>query len=231
MEIVKAHILLAEDDDNLGTLLKEYLDAKGYKSDLYTNGESALKAFKNRSYDLCIFDVMMPQMDGFTLAKEIRIIDTKIPIIFLTAKTLKNDVVEGFKSGADDYITKPFSMEELIFRVEAILRRTKSNFIEEKTVYNIGNYIFNAETQELSIDGRIIKLTTKESELLLLLCQNMNNVLDRNFALKKIWLDKSYYNARSMDVYITRLRKHLSEDPRIEIMNIHSKGFKLIVHE
>jgi DNA-binding response OmpR family regulator len=174
---------------------------------------------------------MMPQMDGFTLAKEIRIIDTKIPIIFLTAKTLKNDVVEGFKSGADDYITKPFSMEELIFRVEAILRRTKSNFIEEKTVYNIGNYIFNAETQELSIDGRIIKLTTKESELLLLLCQNMNNVLDRNFALKKIWLDKSYYNARSMDVYITRLRKHLSEDPRIEIMNIHSKGFKLIVHE
>lgn len=231
MEIVKAHILLAEDDDNLGTLLKEYLDAKGYKSDLYTNGESALKAFKNRSYDLCIFDVMMPQMDGFTLAKEIRIIDTKIPIIFLTAKTLKNDVVEGFKSGADDYITKPFSMEELIFRVEAILRRTKSNFIEEKTVYNIGNYIFNAETQELSINGRIIKLTTKESELLLLLCQNMNNVLDRNFALKKIWLDESYYNARSMDVYITRLRKHLSEDPRIEIMNIHSKGFKLIVHE
>lgn len=231
MEIVKAHILLAEDDDNLGTLLKEYLDAKGYKSDLFNNGESALKAFKNRSYDLCILDVMMPQMDGFTLAKEIRIIDTKIPIIFLTAKTLKNDVVEGFKSGADDYITKPFSMEELIFRVEAILRRTKSNFIEEKTIYNIGNYIFNAETQELSIHGRIIKLTTKESELLLLLCQNMNNVLDRNFALKKIWLDESYYNARSMDVYITRLRKHLSEDPRIEIMNIHSKGFKLIVHE
>ncbi|MCX7862265.1 MAG: response regulator transcription factor [Bacteroidales bacterium] len=231
MEITKAHILLAEDDDNLGTLLKEYLEAKGYKTDLFTNGESALKSFKNRSYDLCIFDVMMPQMDGFTLAKEIRIIDTKIPIIFLTAKTLKSDVVEGFKTGADDYITKPFSMEELIFRVEAILRRTKSNFIEEKTVFNIGKYIFNAETQELSIDRRVIKLTTKESELLQLLCQHMNNVLDRNYALKKIWLDESYYNARSMDVYITRLRKHLSDDPRIEIMNVHSKGFKLIVHE
>ncbi len=231
MELTKAHILLAEDDDNLGTLLKEYLDAKGFKTDLYDNGESALKAFKNRSYDLCIFDVMMPQMDGFSLAKEIRIINEKIPIIFLTAKTLKSDVVEGFKSGADDYITKPFSMEELIFRVEAILRRTKGNLIQEKTVYQIGNYVFNSETQELNINNKTIKLTTKESELLLLLCQNMNNVLDRNFALKKIWLDESYYNARSMDVYITRLRKHLSEDPRIEIMNVHSKGFKLIVHE
>lgn len=231
MELTKAHILLAEDDDNLGTLLKEYLMAKGYKTDLYNNGESALKAFKNRSYDLLIFDVMMPQMDGFTLAKEIRIIDDKTPIIFLTAKTLKSDVVEGFKSGADDYITKPFSMEELLFRVEAVLRRTKGNIIQEKTVYNIGNYTFNSDTQELSIENNVIKLTTKESELLLLLCQNMNNVLDRNFALKKIWLDESYYNARSMDVYITRLRKHLGKDSRIEIMNVHSKGFKLIVHE
>jgi DNA-binding response OmpR family regulator len=231
MELTKAHILLAEDDDNLGTLLKEYLEAKGYKTDLFNNGESALKAFKNSSYDLCIFDVMMPQMDGFTLAKEIRIFDSKIPIIFLTAKTLKTDVVEGFKSGADDYITKPFSMEELLFRVEAVLRRTKGNLVSEKTVYEIGNYVFNSETQELVINNKTIKLTTKESDLLLLLCQNLNNVLDRNFALKKIWLDESYYNARSMDVYITRLRKHLSEDPRIEIMNVHSKGFKLIVHE
>ncbi len=231
MKLTKAHILLAEDDDNLGTLLKEYLEAKGFKTDLFDNGESAFKAYKNRSYDLCILDVMMPQMDGFTLAKEIRIINEKTPIIFLTAKTLKNDVVEGFKSGADDYITKPFSMEELIFRIEAILRRTKGNQIQEKTSYTIGNYIFNSETQELSINNKVIKLTTKESELLLLLCQNMNHVLDRNFALKKIWLDESYYNARSMDVYITRLRKHLSEDSRIEIMNVHSKGFKLIVHE
>jgi DNA-binding response OmpR family regulator len=132
MELTKAHILLAEDDDNLGTLLKEYLEAKGYKTDLFNNGESALKAFKNSSYDLCIFDVMMPQMDGFTLAKEIRIFDSKIPIIFLTAKTLKTDVVEGFKSGADDYITKPFSMEELLFRVEAVLRRTKGNLVVKK---------------------------------------------------------------------------------------------------
>lgn len=231
MELIKAHILLAEDDDNLGLLLQEYLNAKGYKTDLFANGESALKAFKNSSYDLCLFDVMMPLMDGFTLAKEIRIVNEKIPIVFLTAKSLKNDVVEGFKIGADDYITKPFSMEELLFRVEAILRRTKGLIIQEKTTFNIGEYVFNADTQELVHQEEIIKLTTKESELLLLLCQNTNQVLDRNYALKKIWLDESYYNARSMDVYITRLRKHLSKDPRIEIMNIHSKGFKLIVHE
>lgn len=231
MELIKAHILLAEDDDNLGLLLQEYLNAKGYKTDLFTNGESALKAFKNSSYDLCLLDVMMPLMDGFTLAKEIRIVNEKVPIVFLTAKSLKNDVFKGFKIGADDYITKPFSMEELLFRVEAILRRTKGLIIQEKTTFNIGEYVFNADTQELVHQEEIIKLTTKETELLLLLCQNTNQVLDRNYALKKIWLDESYYNARSMDVYITRLRKHLSKDPRIEIMNIHSKGFKLIVHE
>ncbi|GAB4446490.1 MAG: response regulator transcription factor [Bacteroidales bacterium] len=231
MELTKAHILLAEDDDNLGMLLQEYLNAKGYKTELFPNGETALKAFKNSSYDLCLLDVMMPLMDGFTLAKEIRIINDKVPIVFLTAKSLKNDVVEGFKIGADDYITKPFSMEELLFRVEAILRRTKGLVIQEKSTYVIGDYVFNADTQELDYKGNIIKLTTKESELLLLLCQNINNVLDRNFALKKIWLDESYYNARSMDVYITRLRKHLSGDSRIDIMNIHSKGFKLILHE
>ncbi|MGQ9846689.1 MAG: response regulator transcription factor [Bacteroidales bacterium] len=231
MELIKAHILLAEDDDNLGLLLQEYLNAKGYKTDLFTNGESALKAFKNSSYDLCLLDVMMPLMDGFTLAKEIRIVNENVPIVFLTAKSLKNDVVEGFKIGGDDYITKPFSMEELLFRIEAILRRTKGLIIQEKTNFNIGEYVFNADTQELIYHDEIIKLTTKETELLLLLCQNINQVLDRNYALKKIWLDESYYNARSMDVYITRLRKHLSKDPRIEIMNIHSKGFKLIVHE
>ncbi|NSW46338.1 MAG: response regulator transcription factor [Bacteroidales bacterium] len=231
MELIKAHILLAEDDDNLGMLLQEYLNAKGFKTDLFANGEAALKAFKNSSYDLCLLDVMMPLMDGFTLAKEIRIINEKIPIVFLTAKSLKNDVVEGFKIGADDYITKPFSMEELLFRVEAILRRTKGLIVQEKTTFNIGDYVFNSDTQELIYKDKVINLTTKESELLLLLCQNINQVLDRNFALKKIWLDESYYNARSMDVYITRLRKHLSEDPRIEIMNVHSKGFKLIIHE
>lgn len=231
MELLKAHILLAEDDDNLGLLLQEYLNAKGYKTDLFTNGESALKAFKNSSYDLCLLDVMMPLMDGFTLAKEIKIVNEKVPIVFLTAKSLKNDVFEGFKIGADDYITKPFSMEELLFRVEAILRRTKGLIIQEKTTFNIGEYMFNAETQELVHKDKVIKLTTKETELLMLLCQNTNQVLDRNYALKKIWLDESYYNARSMDVYITRLRKHLIKDPRIEIMNVHSKGFKLIVHE
>jgi DNA-binding response OmpR family regulator len=231
MDEIKARILLAEDDDNLGLLLKEFLSAKGYEAELYTNGEQALKAFKKNKFDLCVFDVMMPVMDGFTLAKEVRILDADIPIIFLTAKSLKSDVVEGFKIGADDYMTKPFSVEELLFRIEAILKRTKGLLNQDKTAFNIGNYFFNAGTQELTLHKNTTKLTTKESDLLLLLCQHANNTLDRNYALKKIWLEDNYFNARSMDVYITRLRKHLSKDARIEIMNIHSKGFKLLIHE
>ncbi len=231
MDELKARILLAEDDDNLGMLLKEFLSAKRYDVKLYSNGEQALKAFKKDNFDLCVFDVMMPAMDGFTLAKEIRIMNADVPIIFLTAKSLKSDVVEGFKIGADDYITKPFSVEELLFRIEAILKRTKGLLTQDKTIFNIGNYTFNAELQELSINKQTVKLTTKESELLHLLCQHVNNTLDRNYALKKIWLEDNYFNARSMDVYITRLRKHFSQDSRIEIMNVHSKGFKLIVHE
>jgi DNA-binding response OmpR family regulator len=171
----------------------------------------------------------MPKKDGMTLAKDIRMIDSEIPIIFLTAKNLKEDVLEGFKMGADDYITKPFSMEELIFRIEAILRRTSDSKSAEQSTYQLGKYIFDHRKQTLISDDATVKLTTKESELLRLLCNNANDVLERNFALKTIWIDDNYFNARSMDVYITKLRKHLKDEPSVEIINVHGKGYKLIM--
>ena len=179
-------ILLCEDDENLGMLLREYLQTKGFATTLCPDGEAGFKEFTKNKYDIAVLDVMMPKKDGFTLAQEIRQQTADLPIVFLTAKTLKEDILEGFKIGADDYITKPFSMEEL-------------------------------------------KLTTKENELLALLCAHANEILQRDFALKTIWIDDNYFNARSMDVYITKLRKHLKEDPQIEIINIHGKGYKLIV--
>ena len=169
-------------------------------------------------------------MDGFTLAREIKKLNGNIPIIFLTAKSLKDDIVEGFTVGADDYMTKPFSMEELLFRIKAILRRSSSNNISENNeMYSIGEFEFDSQKQILFHGDKIQKLTTKESELLKLLCNNMNNVLERNFALKTIWQEDSYFNARSMDVYITKLRKYLKDDQSIQILNIHGKGYKLIV--
>lgn len=225
----KVKILLCEDDENLGMLLREYLQVKGYDTDLMTDGDAGYKAFTKSEYDVCIFDVMMPKKDGFTLAKEIRTINTEIPIIFLTAKNLKEDIIEGFKIGGDDYLTKPFSMEELLFRIEAILRRVKSKKMKDKTFYTLGIFTFDAQKQILSVDGKQTKLTTKESELLGLLCANMNDILERNYALKTIWIDDNYFNARSMDVYITKLRKLLREDPSVQIINIHGKGYKLIV--
>jgi DNA-binding response OmpR family regulator len=171
---------------------------------------------------------MMPIKDGFTLAQEIRAANANVPIIFLTAKTLKEDILEGFKIGADDYITKPFSMEELVFRIEAVLRRVCGKKSKENTMYNIGRFQFDTQKQLLSIDGVSTKLTTKESELLNLLCAHANEILQRDFALKTIWIDDSFFTARSMDVYITKLRKHLKADPSIEIINIHGKGYKLI---
>jgi DNA-binding response OmpR family regulator len=230
MDDKNVKILLAEDDENLGALLKEYLIAKGFKTDLYINGELALEGFKKHGYNLCILDIMMPKMDGFTLAREIRKINSDIPFIFLTAKSLKEDVIEGFSLGADDYMTKPFSMEELLFRIKAILRRTETNHVSEQNdKYQIGDYVFDSQKQILQYGEKIQKLTTKESELLKLLCNNMNNVLERNFALKTIWQEDSYFNARSMDVYITKLRKYLKDDPSVQILNIHGKGYKLIV--
>jgi len=230
MKDSKAKVMFAEDDQNLGHLLKEYLNAKGYETDLFPNGELALKGFKNNKYDICILDVMMPVKDGFELAQDIRLINTEVPIIFLTAKNLKDDVVEGFKLGADDYMTKPFSMEELLFRIEAVLRRTKGSLNQEQTTYVLGKYTFDSNKQNLVYNNKVSKLTTKESDLLLLLCQHINGVLDRNYALKKIWLDDTYFNARSMDVYITKLRKLLKDDTSIEIINVHGKGFKLLIN-
>ncbi len=224
----KPRILLAEDDHNLGSLLKEYLDLKGYDADLYPDGEKAYSGFIKEHYDLCLLDVMMPVKDGFTLASEIRLINKDIPLIFLTAKTLKEDVLEGFSIGADDYITKPFSMEELLFRIEAVLRRTLPGNEKDTYLFKLGKYDFDSQKQSLIIDKKVQKLTTKESELLKLLCNNKNKVLERNYALKTIWLDDSYFNARSMDVYITKLRKYLREDPSVEIINVHGKGFKII---
>ncbi len=225
----KIKVLLAEDDENLGSLLKEYLIAKSYETHLFVNGDIAYKHFIKEHFDLCILDIMMPVKDGLTLAKEIRMTNADIPIIFLTAKSLKEDVIEGFKSGADDYITKPFSMEELVFRMEAILKRVgKKEGSSNVNEFTIGKYTFDAGKQLLCLGNETHKLTTKESELLKLLCLNKNQVLERNFALKTIWIDDNYFNARSMDVYIAKLRKFLKKDPEVQIMNIHGKGFKLM---
>lgn len=225
----KVTILLAEDDTNLGQLLKNYLSAKEYIPTLATDGAEAMKIFRKEKFSLCLLDVMMPEMDGFTLAREIRNIDPHIPIIFLTAKNLKEDVIEGFKTGADDYLTKPFSMEELVYRIEAILRRsTKRATDVAAEKYTIGKYNFDVTRQLLTYQEQSRKLTTKESELLELLCRHSNEVLERNLALKSIWIDDNYFNARSMDVYITKLRKYLSKDSKVEILNIHGKGYKLL---
>lgn len=225
-------ILLAEDDANLGAILKEYLEAKNYKVRLEVNGEDGFNAFKKYIFDIAVLDVMMPIKDGFQLAKEIREINSNIPIIFLTAKSLKKDILEGFNVGGDDYITKPFSMEELLVRIEAILKRSKAG-VETKTLqekFNIGDFYFDATVQKLTYKNeKPQKLTTKESELLKLLAQNLNNVLERQLALKQIWEDDSVFNARSMDVYITKLRKYLKADERLEIINVHGKGYKLLL--
>jgi DNA-binding response OmpR family regulator len=219
---------MCEDDENLGMLLREYLQAKNYSVDLFADGESGSKAFPKGQYDICLLDVMMPKKDGFTLAQEIRAINGEIPIVFLTAKTLKEDILEGFKIGADDYLTKPFSMEELLLRIEAILRRVNGKKSKDVPFYKLGKFVFDTQKQTLSMGDNASKLTTKESELLGLLCAHANEILERNYALKMIWGNDNYFNARSMDVYITKLRKLLKEDPTIEIINIHGKGYKLI---
>lgn len=226
----KAKILLAEDDLNLGTLLKEYLAAKSYDVKLLPDGEKAFEAFQNEPFDICILDVMMPLKDGFALARDIRELNKTVPFIFLTAKAMQEDVIEGLKIGADDYISKPFSMHELLLRVEAILRRTHPSMPDtSQSCFEIGIFEFDSVKQLLKEGGEEKKLTTKESELLRLLCLNKNDILERNYALKQVWKDDSYFNARSMDVYITKLRKHLKQDESIQILNVHGKGYKLII--
>ncbi|MCO6358977.1 DNA-binding response OmpR family regulator [Roseivirga pacifica] len=223
-------ILLVEDDPNLGQILHEYLSVKGYETKLCRDGEEGLRAFKSDPYDLCLFDVMLPKKDGFSMAKEIRKNDSVTPIIFLTAKSMKEDTIEGFKIGGDDYITKPFSMEELLLRIQAILRRTaeKNPQISDQKEFEFGSFHFDYDKQVLSQSGNQTKLTSKESELLRLLCLHINQPLDRSTALKIIWRDDSYFNARSMDVYIAKLRKHLKVDETVQIMTLHGSGFKLI---
>ncbi len=225
----KLKILLCEDDENLGMLLREYLQTKGYDADLQPDGEAGYRAFSKNKYDLCIFDVMMPHKDGFSLATDIRAVNSEIPIVFLTAKSMKEDILQGFKIGADDYLSKPFSMEELLYRIESIMRRVRGQSAKNITVYQIGKFTFDSQKQILETEDKVTKLTTKESELLNLLAANANNVLERNFTLKTIWVDDNYFNARSMDVYITKLRKLLKEDPNVGIINIHGKGYKLII--
>lgn len=225
----RQRILLCEDDESLGMLLRDYLEAKNYDADLCLDGEAGYRAFCKNQYDMCVFDVMMPRKDGFQLAQEIREQNTEIPIIFLTAKNLKEDVFEGFRIGADDYITKPFSMDELVFRMEAILRRVRGQRTKDQTAYRLGSFIFDTQRQLLIHGEEKTKLTTKECELLTLLCKHVNDVLQRELALKTIWIDDNYFNARSMDVYITKLRKHLKDDPEVEINNVHGKGYRLII--
>ena len=230
MESIKIRVLLAEDDKNLGAVLTSYLEAKGYPTTRCENGQEAFIKFKNDDFDFCIIDVMMPVKDGFTLAKEIREIDKKTPILFLTAKSMQEDKLKGFELGADDYLTKPFSMEELLVRMKAIIRRaTESRVMEtSRNIYDIGKLHFDYNRQILKTPEEEMKLTSKESELLKMLCDNVNDVLDRSMALKKIWNDDSYFNARSMDVYIAKLRKHLKDELKVRIITIHGQGFRLV---
>jgi len=223
-------LLLAEDDPNLGALLKDYLEAKGFDVTLAVNGEEALKYFLEGTFALCILDVMMPKKDGFTLAGEIRLKDPAVPLIFLTAKSQKEDTLRGFELGADDYLTKPFVMEELLFRIKAILKRSTSGEIKpEKTVFEVGKFTLDTDARTLSSEDGVVQLTTKETALLRLFCQNARQTVSRSYALKLIWGDDSYFNARSMDVYITKLRKYLKADERVKILNLHGEGFKLIL--
>ncbi|MCC6840182.1 MAG: response regulator transcription factor [Flavobacteriales bacterium] len=227
----ETRLLLCEDDPNLGMLLAQYLQAKGYQVELRQDGQAGWEAYKEGGFDLLLLDIMMPLKDGFTLAREIRRQDDQTPIIFLTAKNMRQDTLEGFESGADDYLTKPFSMEELLFRINAVLRRSRevSKPAERPTKFNLGKYVFDARKQLLSSPTGERNLTTKENELLHLLCEHANALLDRPQALHAVWGADNYFNGRSMDVYIAKLRKYLAGDPAVEIVNVHGKGFRLVV--
>ena len=232
-------ILLVEDDQNFGDVLRSYLEMHDYDVTLATDGVLGLEAFKKSNYDLCVFDVMMPRKDGFTLAREIRERNQEVPIIFLTAKTMKDDVLQGFKIGADDYISKPFNSEELLYRIQAVLKRFHKNADprDEQREFIIGKYHFNYPVRILTFteakpgDENQWKLSPKEAELLKLFCKYMNDVMPRSEALNKIWHEDDYFTARSMDVFVTKLRKYLAKDPAIEIVNIHGNGFQLLVKD
>lgn len=225
----KEKILLVEDDINFGTVLKSYLEINDYDVTLINDGAKAPNAFRNGSFDLCVLDVMLPNKDGFSIAIDIRKIDEGIPLIFLTAKSLKEDVLRGFEVGADDYLTKPFDSDVLLHKLKAILRRNKEMFEDIEPNVTIGPYVFDHQLRTLTANDNAFRLTPRESDLLKMLYINKNHVLDRNLALKHIWGDDNYFNARSMDVYITKLRKYFKDVDGIEINNVHGSGFILVM--
>ena len=225
----KTKVLLTEDDPNLGQILRDYLNAKGFEATLAQDGEEGLRKFYEEKFQLCILDLMMPKKDGFTLASEIRQVNSDIPIIFLTAKSMKEDVIKGFKIGADDYVTKPFSMEELLLRIGAVMKRvevkSEDPFPDELVIGDVKYYY--QENKLITSVGQQ-KLTTKENELMKLFFESLNKTVNRSYALKKIWRDDTYFNARSMDVYIAKLRKYIKEEDGLKIVTVHGEGFKMI---
>ena len=228
-EAKKYKILLCEDDTNLGMVLKNYLELTDYDVTLERDGRLGLAAFQREKFDICLLDVMMPNMDGFTLGEAIRDVDPDMPLFFLSAKTMKEDIIQGYKLGADDYITKPFDSEVLLLKIKAILKRSEEeNKINDNIEFDLGNYHFNPRLRELKVGTTVHVLSPKENELLKMLAEHKNDLLQRDKALKKIWGSDTYFNGRSMDVYIAKLRKYLKEDTQIEIVNIHGNGFRLV---
>ncbi len=233
MENVKYKILLVEDDPNFGKVLKNYLELNDYEVELARDGILGLAAFRREKYDLCILDVMMPNLDGFSLGEEIRNVDVDIPLFFLTAKNMKEDILHGYKLGADDYILKPFDSEVLLHKIKAIIKRNSDDQEKksEHVEFEIGSFHFNSRLRELSIGSTMHTLSPKENDLLQMLCDYKNDLMPRELALKKIWGSDTYFNGRSMDVYIAKLRKYLKDDEKVEIVNIHGNGFRLMVKE
>jgi two-component system OmpR family response regulator len=232
METTKTKVLLCEDDSNLGMVLKNYLELNDFDVTLERDGRLGLAAFQREKFDICLLDVMMPNMDGFQVAEEIRDINPDVPLFFLSAKTMKEDIIQGYKLGADDYITKPFDSDVLLHKIRAIIKRNEEVHREEANAeFDLGKYHFNPRLRELSVDGKMQTLSPKENELLKMLAEYKNDLLPREAALKKIWGSDTYFNGRSMDVYIAKLRKYLKEDSNLEIVNIHGNGFRLVVTE
>jgi DNA-binding response OmpR family regulator len=230
MEAAKSKILLCEDDTNLGMVIKNYLELNDYDVTLERDGRLGLAAFQREKFDICLLDVMMPNMDGFKVAEEIRDINPDVPLFFLSAKTMKEDIIQGYKLGADDYITKPFDSEVLLHKIKAIIKRNEEDHREELYAeYDLGKYHFNPRLRELIVNGITQTLSPKENDLLKMLADYKNDLLPREIALKKIWGSDTYFNGRSMDVYIAKLRKYLKEDEKLEIVNIHGNGFRLVV--
>jgi len=230
MEIKKRFkVLLCEDDTNLGSVMKNFLEINDFDVVLERDGRLGLAAFQREKFDICLLDVMMPNMDGFTVAEEIRDIDPDVPLFFVSAKTMKEDIIQGYKLGADDYIVKPFDSDVLLMKIKAILKRNEEeNRVSDNIEFDLGGYHFNPKLRELAIKGKTITLSPKENDLLKMLAEHKNDLLPRERALKKIWGSDTYFNGRSMDVYIAKLRKYLKDDTKIEIVNIHGNGFRLV---